>query len=312
MKRFIIALLVLLTGVVQCGPESHHFADSEVLSDPIVGGSLEPGFPLVGLMGVRTGRRQLNPFCTAIATTPNVVLTAGHCNSRIEESGDLPIAVVFYHDEEWATFHDVDRAGLRTYPGFVSGQDPPHLDDIGLATLVQPLRYQVFPELRREALTELDEGTELTVIGFGATATGSYDLGVKRSIEMEISEVPLGPTEYFVVAVPGDASLGTCNGDSGGAGLVVNADRDLQVGVHARAHIREGSDWLCGEGEQSSVPHFYAGFIEPTVLELDPLAAECGDLLCTGIERADECPEDCDFSTCGRSRERKRRNRVPH
>ena len=119
-----------------------------------------------------------------------MVLTAGHCNSRAQENGDQPIQAVFLpEDGGEAIRRHVDVPGLLTHPGFVSGEDPPSLDDIGLARLLDPLDAALFPLLRAGPLGVADLGAPLLVIGFGATSTGASDMGIKRSLEMVISEV---------------------------------------------------------------------------------------------------------------------------
>lgn len=104
MKRFVA--VISAAAFISCGPVAED--DPALRHISIVGGELEDGFPLVGLVGIETGDRRVSPFCTATAVTPTVVLTAGHCISRIEEAGDQPIAVVFIHSEDDATIHHVD------------------------------------------------------------------------------------------------------------------------------------------------------------------------------------------------------------
>ena len=118
-------------------------------------------------------------------------------------------------------------------------------------------------------------------------------MGVKRSIEMTLSELPAGAPEHFVVSVPGEAWRGTCNGDSGGAGLALGDGRDVQVGVHARAHNLVGDEWECGEGEQTSVPYFYDTFVSPggTFLLSQLLfgsSSPCGSYFPSGPIRCDD------------------------
>jgi cysteine-rich repeat protein len=263
----------------------------EASREAIVGGDVESGYPLVGALAVVVVGHGSEAFCTATAVTPTVLLTAAHCLDAFEDLAGY--ALVFHQ-----TFADgtdattaVVPASRVTHPDWTGHIGSGTYADVGLVRLEEPVDGALFPRLERTEISAGDIGTRLLAVGFGITSDDADDAGVKRSVDVEVSRVM--SRAFGIVGYPDDA-WGTCNGDSGGPSFLVEEDRDVQWGVHAR-----GSAMTCGPGEETAVGAFFDDFIGPTILAMDGTAADCGDGRCTGLEDVGDCVADCAVYECG-------------
>jgi cysteine-rich repeat protein len=274
--------------------------------EPIVGGSEEWGFPLVGALAGNAGAG-LQAFCTATPVTPTVLITAAHCLDAFSEFGGTIVFAQLAPDGRGPT-HNVVSSSRRTHP-FWSMYDPcRYVMDIGVVSLSDPIDADMFPQLHNRGLTAGDAGTPLKVVGFGVSSPPSGGAGTKRSINMQVTDIvtdrvpyefgctsPPSPYQYqYFTMVLSNYYNGVCYGDSGGPSFVPGEHRDIQYGVHARTQVEE-----CGPAEDTSVGYFFDLFIRSNVLSLDPSAEACGDGICTGLEREDNCAADCSPFVCG-------------
>jgi cysteine-rich repeat protein len=285
----VVLALALTSGLVACvAPLGGDEPPAVRGRAPIIGGSEEWGFPLVGTLAGDMGPGSLYPFCTATPVTPTVIVTAAHCTDAFSQVGNVVVLALLNPDGTGATY-SVIAASRRNHPSW----DPygyGYVNDIAVVELNDAIDADIFPAQHRSQFGGGDVGTTLKVVGYGVNVAPDQGAGTKRSISMRVSDA-LG--QYFVM-VNDVYSSGVCYGDSGGPSFVEGAFRDTQVGVHARTQIES-----CGPAEDTDVGFFYASFLRSAVLNLDPGAETCGDAVCTGLESDTECPADCSPYECG-------------
>jgi MYXO-CTERM domain-containing protein len=275
--------LILLLGSCTLSGGSEGIGTEEF---PVVGGSTEYGYPLAGMLAADYGGGSLSAFCSATAVTPTVVMTAAHCVDVFYELGGTPVAFAMLNPDGTGPVKRVDSSRLTTHPSWSYD----YTADVGLVALSEPIDATKFPELRRTPVGYGDIGSDLLLVGYGATHYSGGGVGTKRSIHMSVTEA----YGAYYVMLASSYSSGVCYGDSGGPTFDPGVQRDVQVGIHARTQVE-----TCGPAEDTDVGQFYSSFIRPTVLSLDPDAAACGDGVCTGIEDDGSCPSDCGLYVCG-------------
>jgi hypothetical protein len=140
--------------------------------------------------------------------------------------------------------------------------------------------------LRTESMTGL-VGTQVTFVGFGSTDSGGSGLGIKRQVTVDIHLVH---TYGFFNVVEGATVKNTCNGDSGGPGLV-------KLGVVEQvAGVVSAGDSDCVSIGWSTRLDLHIGWILSMADQYDPGSIDtgtCGDGACAGGDNSHNCPNDC-------------------
>jgi len=170
----------------------------------IVGGNPESGYPAVGAL-VDNGQ----PFCSGTLVAPTTVVTAAHCLQG--ESATGKAFFIGTDANNPATGESFPATSLHVHPQY---NEMTMENDIAIMELSQPASSTPIP-YACAALTQADAGAVVLMVGYGVTAENNTDVGIKRSVEVRISEVLPTQWAYTVEATP----AGTCYGDSGGPGL---------------------------------------------------------------------------------------------
>lgn len=158
-------------------------------------------------------------FCSGTLITPGVVLTAGHCANGL---GPVPYTVAFGSDSASPTL-SVPVAQQVLHPMFTTEGAP---YDIALLLLAEPVEGVAPVRLCTTPLTSASVGQPIRHVGFGVSNPAAGDgSGTKRTVTYPITEV-----DPFVVW---SGALGeqTCNGDSGGPGLITLGGIEQLEGV---------------------------------------------------------------------------------
>lgn len=227
---------LLAAALAACG------ADGEVpAAHPaaIVDGTLDSGHPSVGIL-VSGGIG----YCTSTLVGKHTVLTAGHCVTY-NGTKKLLSPVVFIHNTSvkngqlYGTKYQATQVVL--HPSYSGGMK----NDIAVVRLGQDVAGGApFPV----ATQAPSLGEQLTLVGYGATAWGGQEFGVKRKASNVVGKVD---STTFIYYGTGGGKGTVCSGDSGGPSFAVRGTEEVLVGVH--------SVTLGDPADSSKPPCKYAG-----------------------------------------------------
>jgi hypothetical protein len=192
--------------------------------------------------------------CTGSLISPTVFLTAGHCVTIDDETGELAASARIYFQQDAGADYDpvTDTPATSGYPytGGVTASTfyafdyqgitvPATNNDVGLVILDEPYELDTYGSLAAPGTLELygnGPNARVTVSGYGVTyvngnpaATVSYRSrlmvdtwiigtgGVANGINVQLS------------SAPGRGGGGTCFGDSGGPTLLHGTDTIVAV-----------------------------------------------------------------------------------
>ena len=244
----------------------------------IVNGNTTSDYQAVGSFVVVYNDNSMDAFCSGTLVTDDIVLTAAHCiepmYQMIEESNVSGIGFVLGSD-----IGDGAIAGEYV----ISAEMHPHYNsqtienDIGLAQLSSGISGA--PTMCLNSYGMGDDWTDVAVdwVGFGITAEGGGDAGVKRTVKEPV--VGVEPVYFFTDR----EGTNICRGDSGGAAIVEMTDgtRMLTGVTSFTAQLGNGASDNCeADGVVSAGARIDAA--------LDWILSYTGDVTC-------EVSDDADF-----------------
>jgi hypothetical protein len=215
--QLLLVALLLGAGCGSADPSSTPGSRSTAITD----GVLYSGHPSVGRLALN-GYDGQTYTCTGTLVGQRTVLTAAHCIEQIAS----------------ATFHvgggTYAVSQMIAHPNYTSS---PTRNDIAVIRLNQSPSVSPTPVATQAPWV----GLQLTLIGFGITADGLSDSGVKRMARNTVADVK--PVRINMRGTGG--SMGNiCNGDSGGPAFATINGKEVQVGVHSYGDSDCGvSEW---------------------------------------------------------------------
>lgn len=201
----LLATLALTLGA--CGPDDDFETPLAAQTAAITDGAPHDGHPAVG--GLTSG----GGICTATLVGWRTVVTAAHCAQEGER-------YFFLLDGVWYRSRSAHRHPGYT-PGIVSGTDDIAVVLLERAPSVPYATVSAYPPA---------VGQEVTLVGYGITATGAYDSGVKRIAVNKVSSLN---NLNLLYTGTGNGTGNICSGDSGGPAFATIEGREVQVGVHS-------------------------------------------------------------------------------
>lgn len=181
---------------------------------PVTGGTPDPDDPAVVALALDG-----ESGCTATLIDGHTLLTAAHCFYGIDYR-DLRA----YFGDSVADGTEIELSAVRVHPDF----EPLTFSyDLALATLRDDAPAAPLP-IDGRTLDATYVGQTFRVVGFGVTAAGAGDEGVKRFGTAQVAVVD--PTELTADPAPEQA----CVGDSGGPALFDDGGTTVITGVVSR------------------------------------------------------------------------------
>jgi secreted trypsin-like serine protease len=226
----------------------------------IIGGVDDDGDPAVVLWVAQQQGSTTATLCTATVISPHVVLTAAHCVSPASVGAN----------ETFSLFTGASIAGIRAsalMPIPETHFDPEYDNnnimaghDIAVGIMANPLGIPPLP-LNRKALSSSMKGQPVRMIGYGTTDgsdTAGKTAGRRRQVTSQLDSFSDQLVRF------GMAGQTTCEGDSGGPGLMTIDGVEVVVGV-----VSFG-DTTCTELDYDTRVDAYINWIAPYVAAADP------------------------------------------
>ncbi len=208
-----------------------------------------------------------SPFtwCSGVAVSPHVVITAGHCVDPTEIVAGATLSV-FVGDSYVYGGAPPPSGSIfaikesHVLPGFELATFMTNGHDLGVVITDEPLPVTPLA-MNRAPLTSALVGQSARVVGFGdREAVNANTAGRRDSIML-----PVAGVDANFVWEEGEAGA-TCEGDSGGATLVTLNGKDTLVGIHSAT---VGVPECTGANYDTRIDLYASSFVDPFIQTFD-------------------------------------------
>jgi V8-like Glu-specific endopeptidase len=225
-----------------------------VVGAAITNGTADTGDPAVVAVITSDG----GPHCSGTIIGPHTAITAAHCHVQ-DAFADYAVFVGSTVGQGGTTIAISDARADPAYDETTLSHDVTLLT-LRDAAPVAPMG--LYPQ----ALGASFVGQTVQVVGFGDTAAGASDQGIKRTGTARVSAVDA--LDFTVVPAPSQP----CEGDSGGAALTMAGGASILVGV-----VSNGDDACVDHTDFARVDTEVASFIDPYLASTAPGTASVGE-----------------------------------
>ena len=215
-------------------------------NDFIVQGEVTSEHPAVGAL-VAVNGTEMYFYCSANLIHPKWVLSAAHCQELTQEISNTGYNTYFvtgnaiedYNEKKAIVYH-------KRHPEY--SETPYITHDLAVLQL-ESVITSVDPLVRNTVSPDENLWTDIKFVGWGVTGDEQLDDGVKRHTTIPYD----GHDESYLYAHDPNGN-NICFGDSGGAALIQNNDRQwLLVGVNSFVYDPQGGDPTCIGGAAAAV-----------------------------------------------------------
>lgn len=291
-------LLVLILFLHAC---SYEPLDTNQLNAPIVNGQIEYGYPEVGELHCYTqvGGIVYQGNCTATLISDRIVLTAAHCVTR--DSTPNQYCDSFEYNIGSSTYN---IASAVHHPNYI--YDPTNYiieNDVAIVTLSRAVNGITPAPIAKPGETPT-VGELVKIVGFGITADGRDDNGIKRSASAYIVDVD---SDLIVFDGEDATKPMICSGDSGGPTFANRNGVQTVIGVHSFVDVDTNNIACRNRGYDARVDVFYSwisSFLPNQSLsgygESCLTSENCESGLCApaGVNQTSVCTIYCSSNAC--------------
>lgn len=264
---------------------------------PIIGGESVPvdeWTGVVAIIGVSEGVGFDTAYiCTGVLLDPQTALTAAHCFDNADDFSEI---LVIFGDSIYTS--DPSRrttaVGFAAHPEYC-GECSSDTHDFGFVILADAAKgvEMTPPIVTQEEWDEvMGEGTEVTVVGFGAIrdpdeggsvlGLGMDEIGHKNQVAIPFRNLSRLGLEF----VAGEEGKDSCNGDSGGPAFARLADGSWRlIGITSRGVDPCGT----GKGIYGAAIAALPWIREATGVDLLPAGCEDGGCVDTTPKEEEGC-----------------------
>jgi hypothetical protein len=170
----------------------------------IVGGNEFSSLPAIGVLQSKTMR------CTATLISPQRILTAAHCLTRITSPKELTFSIGPSASKPLSSY---SVKAMQMHPHY---QRKYAIHDIAVADLIEPVPATIQPLHLWPDANGVWQDQRLFVVGYGySDGLAQKGSGVKRAVWLPVTEL----ASLKILSDPRDGRS-TCQGDSGGPALI--------------------------------------------------------------------------------------------
>ena len=224
----LIATAVLAVGSQACSGSLQLDADEDSSSADITNGTRDGvAHPFAGaLVGVSPSTGELYPYCSAVLIGDGVVLTAAHCQVRVDADGTTGVT---FASQYQAGESKVYRGQYIADPAFNQAQSDPH--DIAVVLLSEkPEGISPAALPAAGAFDRLPKKQRFTAVGYGLQEVDSKTAVVDDYRWVATSTLnSVNPAWLRLSQNTATGNGGTCYGDSGGPNFLGAGSTETKI-----------------------------------------------------------------------------------